>query len=134
MELDGDGIAERDLSGVAEDVPGGVGGDGVTAFEDTQRAALIELQAKAIEAFALGTEQALGAHAEFSTAAFHAQTERGDLYAKIKSDNSEVSCSEAFARFFKLRAQAEREARGHLVGALALLTEQIQRAAEAASR
>src|SRR6266700_6540759 len=41
---------------------------------------------------------------------------------------------EAFARLLEARAKAEREARGHLIGALALLAEKIERAAEARAR
>jgi len=44
VELDGYGIAESDLGGVAEEVADGVGGDGVAAFENAQGAALLELQ------------------------------------------------------------------------------------------
>jgi hypothetical protein len=44
VELDGDGVAYGDMGGVAEEIAGGVGGDGVAAFEDAQRAALLELQ------------------------------------------------------------------------------------------
>jgi len=44
MELDGYGVAEGDLGGVTEEVAGGVGGDGVAAFEDAEGAALLELQ------------------------------------------------------------------------------------------
>src|SRR5258708_14630540 len=39
---------------------------------------------------------------------------------------------EAFAQFFKLRAKAEREARGHFIGTLALLAEEIERTAKTA--
>jgi len=40
------------LGGVAENVAGGIGGDGVAALEGAKRAAFLELEAKAIEAFA----------------------------------------------------------------------------------
>ena len=40
MQLDGYGVAEGGLGGVAEDVSGGVGGYGVAAFEDFEGAAL----------------------------------------------------------------------------------------------
>ncbi len=43
MELERDGVADLDLGGVAEDGTRGVGGDGVAAFEDLQRAAFFEL-------------------------------------------------------------------------------------------
>src|SRR3989441_280359 len=45
-----------------------------------------------------------------------------------------MSGVEAFARLLEARAKAEREARGHLIGALALLAEKIERAAEARAR
>ena len=44
MELDGDGVAEGDLGGVAEEVAGSVGGDGVATFENAQGAAFLELE------------------------------------------------------------------------------------------
>ncbi len=59
MELDGDGVAEGDLGGVAEDNPIRVGGDGVAAFENFQRAAFLELQSEALPSFAFGAEEAL---------------------------------------------------------------------------
>ena len=45
---------------------GGVGGDGVAAFEDAEGAALFELEAEAVEAIAFCAESALGAGGEFS--------------------------------------------------------------------
>src|SRR5712692_9608284 len=89
VELNGYRVAEGDLGGVAEDNPIRVRGNGVAAFEDLQRAALVELQQKFFKA-------------------------------------------EAFARLFEARAKAEGEARGHLIGALALLAQKIERAAETA--
>jgi hypothetical protein len=53
MELQGYGVADGYLSGVAEDLACGVGGYGVAAFEDAGGAALFELQAEAVEAVAL---------------------------------------------------------------------------------
>jgi hypothetical protein len=44
VELDGYGVAQDDLGGVAEEVAGGVGGDGVAALEDAEGAALLKLQ------------------------------------------------------------------------------------------
>src|SRR2546426_84390 len=41
---------------------------------------------------------------------------------------------EALARLLEARAEAEREARGHFIGALALLAEKIERAAETPAR
>src|SRR6266700_2121432 len=41
---------------------------------------------------------------------------------------------EAFARLLEARAETEREARSHLIGALTLLAEKIERAAEARAR
>src|SRR2546427_4799077 len=41
---------------------------------------------------------------------------------------------EAFARLLEARAKAERKPRSHLIGALALLAEKIERAAETRAR
>src|SRR5712692_1426525 len=132
VELNGYRVAEGDLGGVAEDNPIRVRGNGVAAFEDLQRAALVELQQKFFKAVAFAEKQALGADAEFGAAFFEAQTERGDFHAKIKRDDAEMRGGEAFARLFEARAKAEGEARGHLIGALALLAQKIERAAETA--
>src|SRR5882672_3854816 len=45
-----------------------------------------------------------------------------------------MSSGEAFSRLREARAQAEREARSHFIGALALLAQKIERAAKAAAR
>src|SRR5260370_10908091 len=134
VELDGDGVADLNFSRRAEEVAGGVGGDGVAAFEDFQGAAFLELQREALTAFALGAQESLGAGAEIGAAFFKAQTERGDFHAKIKRDDADMRGGEAFARLFEARAKAEGEARCHLIGALALLAEEIERAAKAAGR
>ncbi len=63
MELDGYAVADGDLSGVAEKVAGGIGGDGVAAFEDFEGAAFLELNSEAFEAFAFCAEEAFGADA-----------------------------------------------------------------------
>jgi hypothetical protein len=47
VELNGYGVAEGDLIGGAEEVAGGVGGDGVAAFEGFEWAAFFELDAGA---------------------------------------------------------------------------------------
>src|SRR5215472_10949278 len=73
VKLERDGVADLDLGGVAEDRAGSVGGDGVTAFEDFQRASLFELQGEARQALALGPKQAFGAHAEIGSRSFEAQ-------------------------------------------------------------
>src|SRR5260370_10493620 len=134
VELDGDRVAEGDLGGVAEEVAGGVGGDSVAAFQDLQGAAFLELQRKALPAFTLCAKEAFGADAEIGAALFEAQAERRNLHAKIKRDDAEMRGGEAFARLIEARAKAEGEARGHLVGALALLAEEIEPAAETAAR
>ena len=70
-----------DLSGVAEDDAVGVGGDGVAAFENFQRAAFVELKQEFFNAVALFLQESLGANTEFGGAFFQAQAERGDLHA-----------------------------------------------------
>ena len=121
MELQRDGVADLDLLGVAEDCTGGVGGDGVTAFEDFERASLLELQGEACETLALGPQQAFGANAEIGSLSFEPQAKRGNLRAKIKRDDAHVRDREPFARLLKARAEAKGEASGHFIGALALL-------------
>ena len=44
VELEGDGVAEPNLGGIAEDGSVGAGGDGVAAFEDAQGAAFLKLE------------------------------------------------------------------------------------------
>src|SRR5208282_795615 len=90
VELDGDGVAEGDLAGVAEEVAGGVGGDGVAAFEDFQRAALFELQSQPGKLIAPGAQESLGAEAEVGSTFLEAQAERGNFYAKIEGCDAQV--------------------------------------------
>ncbi len=134
VELDGDVVADLNLIRRAEEVAGPVRGDRVTAFQDFQGAAFLELQGEALPAFALDAEEALGADAEISATFLKAQPKRRDLHAKIKRDDADMRGSEAFARLLEARAKAEGKARRHLIGALALLAEEIERAAEAAAR
>ena len=70
MELDGDGVAECDLGGVAEEVAGSVSGDGVAAFQNFQGTAFLELQREALPALALGAVEAFDADAEIGGALF----------------------------------------------------------------
>ena len=165
------------MGGVAEDVAGGVGGDGVAAFEDAQGAALFELQAQAVEAFAFCAKQAFGAGGQFVVAFFElamqscnlwenqrttdagagssgdgglvpssrgaqVRSERevvralakfGDLQTEIKRHDAQVRGGETLAGVLEVGVQAVSEAGGHFVGALALLAEQIEGAAEAAT-
>ena len=72
VELDGDGVAGGDLRGVAEESAGGIGGDGVAAFEDAQRAALFELQGETLKAFSFRAQETFGADAEIAGAFFEA--------------------------------------------------------------
>src|SRR6266850_1905262 len=134
VELDGHCVAEGDLGGVAEEVAGGVGGDGVAAFENAQGAALLELQRQFFEAVAFRAQKALGAEVEISAAFFEAQAERGDFHAKVEGSYAQVGGGEAFARLLETRAKAEGEAGSHFIGALALLPQKIERAAKAATR
>ena len=48
MELDSNRVTDAYLGGVAEEVAGGVGGDGVAAFEDFQGAAFLKLERQAL--------------------------------------------------------------------------------------
>src|SRR5438876_508448 len=89
--------SKRSNQGGREDGAGGVGVDGVAAFEDSQRASLFELQGQARQALALGPKQAFGANAEIGSAAFEAQAKRCNLHAKIKRDDAQVRNGEPFA-------------------------------------
>jgi hypothetical protein len=134
MELDGYCLANVDLGGVAEEVAGGIGGDSVAAFENFQGAALLELERQALQAFAFGAQESLGADAEIGAAFFEAQAERGNFHAKIECGDTQVQRGKAFARLFEACAKARGEARGHFIGALTLLAEEIERATEATAR
>src|SRR5205085_2980890 len=134
MKLKRDGVADLDLGGVAEDGTRTVHGDGVTAFENFQGTAFFELQGEASEALAVGAEQALSADAEIGGVFFEVQAKRGNFHTKIKRDDAQMRDGEALARLFEARAKAESEARGHFIGALALLAKQLERTAEARSR
>ncbi len=112
---------------------GGVGGYGVAAFEGAEGAALFELEAEAVEALAFGAEQAFGAGGQVGTALFEAQAQGGNLHTKIERDDAQVRSRETAARMLEVCAQALRQARGELVGALALLAEEIERAAKASA-
>ncbi len=114
MELDGDGVADGNLGGVTEEVAGG----------------FLELQREALPAFTFGTQQALGAEAEVGGPLFETQTERGHLHAKIERGDTQVRGVEALARLFETGAETECEAGSHFIGALSLLVEKIERAAE----
>src|SRR5690348_926982 len=133
VELDGYGVADGDLRGVAEDDAVGVGGDGVAAFEDFQGTAFFELQAEALQAVALEPQLAFGANAEIGGAFFQAQTQRGNLHAKIEGTNAELREREAFARCVETLGKPASQAAGEVIGALALLAEQIERAAKTAA-
>jgi hypothetical protein len=123
VEAEGDGVADGDLSGGAEDLAGGVGGDGVAAFEDAEGATLVELEAEAVEAIAFLAESALGTGGEFELEFLEAQADRGDFHSEIEGNDAFVSDVEALGAECEIRAKGVSDAGGHFVGALALLTE-----------
>ena len=63
------------------------------------------MQREALPALALGAEHTLDAEAEFGVALFEAQTERGDLHAKIEGSDTQMRSSEALARLLEARAE-----------------------------
>ena len=83
MKLNRDGVADIHLGGIAEERARGVGGDGIAAFEDFERAALLELEREAVKPFALGAQKALGANAEIGGTFFQSETEGRQFHAKI---------------------------------------------------
>src|SRR3984957_6873447 len=73
-------------------------------------------------------------------AGFHTRKVRIDaaargvhLCAEIERDDAHMRAGEAFAGLFHAGAQAMRQARRHIVGALALLTKQVERSAKTAT-
>jgi hypothetical protein len=77
-------VTYGDLRGVTDDVAGGVGGDGVAAFEDASGAALFELQAQSVEAVALDAKDAFAADGKFMVAAFELTMQARNFRAEIK--------------------------------------------------
>ena len=49
MELECDRVADLDLIGVAQNIAGGVGGDGVAELENLQWATFLQLQRKGLQ-------------------------------------------------------------------------------------
>ena len=107
MELDGHSVADLDLGGVAEDLAGGVGGDGVAAFENAKGAAFFKLEGEALEAFALGAKQAFGADAKLGRAFLETQAERSDFHAKIERSDAQMRGSKAPAGLLQPPAQVQ---------------------------
>ena len=81
-------VTQGRLGGGAEDLAGGVGGDGVAAFENAEGAAFVELEAEAIEAVALLAQRAIGAGGEFELEFLQTQANRGNLHSEIKGDDT----------------------------------------------
>src|SRR5256885_12863196 len=62
------------------------------------------------------------------------QAKSRDLHAKIKRSDAQVGGGETLARLFEARAKTEGQARSHFIGALALLAQEIEGAAEPSAR
>ena len=102
---------------------GGVGGDGVAAFEDAEGAALVKLEPKAVEAFAFFAEGAFGTGGEFELEFFEAQANCGDFHSEIEGDDAFVRDVETFCAQRQICAQRMSEARGQFISALSLLAQ-----------
>ena len=98
-------VADGDLRGGAEDLAGGVGGDGVAAFEDAEGAAFLELEVEAVEALAFLAESAVGAGGELDLELLETQAHGCDLHSEIKSDDALVSDVETLRAQREIRAQ-----------------------------
>src|SRR5262249_20512295 len=72
--------------------------------------------------------------AEIGGAFFETKAKRCNLHTKVKRDDAQMCDGKALARLFQACAQTQSEARSHFIGALALLAEQIERAAETRTR
>jgi hypothetical protein len=125
VEVDVYGVADGYLHGVAQDLAGGVCGYGVAAFQDAEGTALFQLEAEAVQALAFCTEHAFGSSGQVTAALFQAKAQRGNLHTKIERDYAHVRGGEAAARMVNIGAEAVGQARGELVGALALLAQQV---------
>ena len=133
MELNVESVADSDLGRVGDDVAGIVGGDGVAALEDFERAALLQLEQEAFPALALVANEALFAGGEFLRDFVQAQAQRTDSCAKVEMGHSQARDVQAFARILELRTQTQSQARGQLIGPLALLAQEIEGAAKTAA-
>jgi hypothetical protein len=133
VQAEVDGVADGDFGGAAEDFAGGVGGDGVAAFEDAEGTAFVELKAKAVEALAFVAEAAIGASGEFELESIETESNGCDFHSEIEGDDALVRDVEALGAESKICAESVAKARSHFVGALALLAEQVEWAAETAA-
>ena len=95
MEVDVYGVADGYLGCVSQDLAGGVGGDGVAAFEDAEGAAFVELEVEAVEALAFLAEGTVGAGGQFELEFFQTQTDGCDFHSEIESDDAFVRDVEA---------------------------------------
>ena len=104
---------------------GGVGGDGVAAFEDAEGVALFKLEAETIEAVALDAEETFGADGEFVIAALEAAVQAGDFGAEIDRQEAKVLRGVTAAAVLDTSAKAEFEASGEVVAAAAVLRDLV---------
>ena len=100
---------------------GGVGGDGVAAFEDAKGAALVELEEETVEAVAFLAEGALAARSEFELESFEAQADCGDFHSEIEGDDAFVSGVEALRALGEICTEGVGQTGREFVGTLALL-------------
>ena len=134
MELDRNRVAEGDLLGGAEDVSHGIVSNGISALEDAKRTALLQLQTEPFDALSLRPQQTLGPHPQIGRLPLEADAQPSNLCPKIERHNANMRAREAFARLFESRAQAERQPRGVLIGALPALAKKIERPAKTPPR
>ena len=97
-------VANCNLLGRTQHVSGGIDGNGIAAFEDTQRAALFKLQTQTIQTFALDAEEALRSRAQGGGAFFQAQAKGGYLVTKIKRYDAHMRGSETPPRSLQIGA------------------------------
>jgi len=106
----------------------------VAAFEDAEGAALFQLESETVEALAFCAEQAVRAGAQIAAAFFQTQAQGGNLHTKIERDDAHVRGGEAAARVTNICAEAVSQAGGEFIRSLALLTQEVEWAAEASAR
>src|SRR5258708_22479281 len=98
MKWKGDGRGDWDVGGVAKNISGGVGGDGVTALEDFQRAAFLQLQRQAFPPLAFRAQQTFFARAQFLGEPLKAQSQDPDFGSKIEGRYAQARVVQALAR------------------------------------
>ena len=109
-EADGDVVAESDLIGRAQNVSGGVVGDGVPALEQLERAALLELKRGGFELAPPRDQRAIDLDAQVGERVLERAAKFADASAQI--ERRKANCAASKRRCFRVatRSSAARRA------------------------